>query len=308
MSEPNSSPIEMVTGLGQVRDQADARRRQSPVVERYYEGTDNSTTTTTSDSGACGMGADRSCRSGAPSPTTDPAIRFNFQPSTLSIEFDGLELREGAYYFAYATQHLVMTTCQQLLEEACFDYIKAKHPDLIQHYECDCASALDLPRWLKIFTDCHPLAELVRTLPPLALDEVASVRDIVVQRSKITARGISLILRSVEKFLRLLRDADRLSKVGILERQIRCRIDSMEYEIQIARKNCADSLEEIAEKRQRLIRDWAEQQEEVKRKASLDIDQVVHAVLQNKHEYASETPDKSFDQQLVLKAGKAPSF
>ena len=82
----------------------------------------------------------------------------------------------------------------------------------------------------------------------------------------------------------------------------------MEYEIQIARKNCADSLEEIAEKRQRLIRDWAEQQEEVKRKASLDIDQVVHAVLQNKHEYASETPDKSFDQQLVLKAGKAPSF
>ncbi|KAF2022997.1 hypothetical protein EK21DRAFT_48202, partial [Setomelanomma holmii] len=50
----------------------------------------------------------------------------------------------------YETQHRILSTIQQLLEESCFNFVKQYLPSVIEEHSWTCAAAGELTEWLYI--------------------------------------------------------------------------------------------------------------------------------------------------------------
>ncbi|RAL13198.1 uncharacterized protein BO97DRAFT_450621 [Aspergillus homomorphus CBS 101889] len=152
-------------------------------------------------------------------------------------------------FFTYPTQHCILTTVQQVLEEGIFDFMKRWVPEELARNNWDCASAVELNRWTKILVDWSSrLPESARLSRNAGLDaivpEVTELRHIAVHRRPIAAQDVSRLVFAAQKLAEVLDDEVRALQLRSLHHDIedkiimmKCGKDALDDSLAAARKN-----------------------------------------------------------------------
>ncbi|KAI3553391.1 hypothetical protein CABS01_11973 [Colletotrichum abscissum] len=162
-------------------------------------------------------------------------------------------------YLPFTTQHSILTASQRLLEECCFDFAKNRFPDVLQRKGWECASAVELTNWTKVFN-----AEVL-TLPPQlitvtdkTINEVFApthkLRHTAVHRLPTTAREVIRLIRAGVELTETLQDFTRASQLEDLILEVDEKIKTMELTKNVLEDRAAAQLEDIRRQREDLDR------------------------------------------------------
>ncbi|KAJ0303192.1 hypothetical protein COL5a_005894 [Colletotrichum fioriniae] len=162
-------------------------------------------------------------------------------------------------YLPFTTQHAILTASQRLLEECCFDFAKKWFPDVLQDKGWECASAVELTNWIKVFN-----AEVL-ALPPqvIAMTDKTiyqvfapthKLRHTAVHRLPTTAREIIRLLRAAVELTETLQDFTRAFQLEELILEVDEKIKTMELTKNVLEDRAAAQLEDIRRQREDLDR------------------------------------------------------
>ncbi|KAE8323704.1 hypothetical protein BDV39DRAFT_217558 [Aspergillus sergii] len=162
-------------------------------------------------------------------------------------------------YFPYHAQHSILSQVQQVLEEGCFDFTKKWLPSELEDNRWDCAAAVELTKWTKLFKKWSPqLADgsLQCSGPEFhaRLAEVSGIRHTAVHRAPITARAIDTFIVSAMRLTEALRDTLRTSQLENLHLDIQAKIEAMEFSKNALEGGLRRELETIQRKGEELER------------------------------------------------------
>ncbi|QMW27795.1 hypothetical protein G4B84_003084 [Aspergillus flavus NRRL3357] len=137
-------------------------------------------------------------------------------------------------YFPYHAQHSILSQVQQVLEEGCFDFTKKWLPSELEDNGWDCAAAVELTKWTKLFKKWSsqlPDGSLQCSGPEFhaRLAEVAGIRHTAVHRAPITARAVDAFIVSAVRLTEALRDSQRTSQLENLHLDIQAKVNAMEF-------------------------------------------------------------------------------
>ncbi|EIT73342.1 hypothetical protein AO1008_04516 [Aspergillus oryzae 100-8] len=137
-------------------------------------------------------------------------------------------------YFPYHAQHSILSQVQQVLEEGCFDFTKKWLPSELEDNGWDCAAAVELTKWTKLFKKWSsqlPDGSLQCSGPEFhaRLAEVAGIRHTAVHRAPITARAVDAFIVSAVRLTEALRDSQRTSQLVNLHLDIQAKVNAMEF-------------------------------------------------------------------------------
>ncbi|KAH6880116.1 hypothetical protein B0T10DRAFT_532044 [Thelonectria olida] len=163
-------------------------------------------------------------------------------------------------YIPYQSQHLLLTTSQQILEECCFDFAAKWLPDIVRENGWDCPAAVELTEWNKIMGTKH-----YDRIPPLALDLSGStltqllakthmLRHTAVHRLPTPARGISQLLDCAVQLAGALQDHKRAAQLEQLKSEVDSKIQAMELTKNFLENDTSSKLDDIRRQREELDR------------------------------------------------------
>ncbi|KAK3174003.1 hypothetical protein K4F52_010325, partial [Lecanicillium sp. MT-2017a] len=128
-------------------------------------------------------------------------------------------------YFPSKAQLVTLITAQGILEDCSFDFARKWRPSLILEKQWDSAAAVSLDEWIRIFETSGMVGALrdanvsidclLRLLP-----EMQKLSEAVVNRARITARGISQLLHHAQNFAKLLGDEGRAVTVNEIKNEV----------------------------------------------------------------------------------------
>lgn len=162
-------------------------------------------------------------------------------------------------YLPYKTQHLLLTTAQQTLEECCFDFAKRYLPEVLAGQGWDDPTAIELTKWVKV------IGKSEGVLPVDALDlggttlkqvfiKTHKIRHTAVHRVPTTARGVSQLLQHAVKLAEALRDHNRASRLDFLRSELDSMIKAMELNKNVLENDTSSQLAELRRQREELER------------------------------------------------------
>ncbi|KAL2845199.1 hypothetical protein BJY01DRAFT_235009 [Aspergillus pseudoustus] len=151
-------------------------------------------------------------------------------------------------YINYRSQHLIMTSIQKLVEEACFAYAQSHFPQLLVKKGWDCPEAVELTEWTKLLPQY--LGEMATTKKRSELLRLlCELRHSAVHRLRMTAAGVERLAENAQLFLEVLRDSDRLESVSRLRRELSMAIDELKRNKDFLEGRYIGELKEIQAKR-----------------------------------------------------------
>lgn len=138
----------------------------------------------------------------------------------------------------FTTQHRILSSIQQLLEETCFNFMKKRFPSVLEKHSWTCAAEGELTKWLYIlkglFTD-HPVC-CVGTEEQASLEcispIVAQLRHTVVHRLHITLEQVLDQIRCARILAEILQDNGSISTLQALH----SKVDSHAQELETKRE------------------------------------------------------------------------
>ncbi|KAK1530180.1 uncharacterized protein CCOS01_05283 [Colletotrichum costaricense] len=162
-------------------------------------------------------------------------------------------------YLPFTTQHAILTASQKLLEECCFDFAKKWFPDVLQGKGWECASAVELTNWIKIFNaEVLTLPPQVITMTDKTINEVFApthkLRHTAVHRLPTTAREVIRLIRAGVELTETLQDFTRASQLEDLILEVDEKIKTMELTKNVLEDRAAAQLEDIRRQREDLDR------------------------------------------------------
>jgi hypothetical protein len=157
----------------------------------------------------------------------------------------------------YKAQHVILNTAQRILEECCYDFVRAWLPAVLTDSGWDCAEAVELTTWTRM------LLEHSDSLPPQALAaDGANLEDVfystnqlrhtAVHRLPTTASGIAKLVQSALTFAETLQDLKRAVLLEELHREIESNIKAMELHKNALEDGLSYELGKIRRKREKL--------------------------------------------------------
>ncbi|KAF6814843.1 ubiquinol-cytochrome-c reductase cytochrome c1 [Colletotrichum sojae] len=180
-------------------------------------------------------------------------------------------------YVPYSAQHSILNTAQQVLEESCFDFAAKWFPELVREKGWECASAVELTKWVKVFKKKLPQLPPHATAPTAgfsveaALFAVHPLRHTAVHRVSTTAREISSMLHSALRLTETLRDVSRAALLEELASEVDNKIKAMDLSKNVLENRATAQMEEIRLRREaldreekRLLEDMVQQDREQK--------------------------------------------
>ncbi|KAB8267484.1 hypothetical protein BDV30DRAFT_246544 [Aspergillus minisclerotigenes] len=162
-------------------------------------------------------------------------------------------------YFPYHAQHSILSQVQQVLEEGCFDFTEKWLPSELKDNGWDCAAAVELTKWTKLFKKWSPQlpdGSLQCSCPEFhaRLAEVAGIRHTAVHRAPITARAVDAFIVSAVRLTEALRDTLRTSQLVDLHLDIQAKINAMEFSKNALEGDLRRELEAIQQQGEELER------------------------------------------------------
>ncbi|KAH6879741.1 hypothetical protein B0T10DRAFT_582232 [Thelonectria olida] len=192
------------------------------------------------------------------------------------------DLDNGPCFLPYQAQYLILTRTQSLLEECCFEFLGRCLSDLIRDRKIECASMLELHKWLDILVDpqWHAFVGPNLTAAPTAgvLHDIRTVRHLAVYRTPITASAIAQLVGSAAEFAVILKDTRRASPLKKLKTGLNAQIELMEKTRREARDVMIKQLDGLTEQRRYLLLKQKRLGEEVKAEAGQRICELLNRV------------------------------
>ena len=164
-------------------------------------------------------------------------------------------------YLPYQTQHLLLSTAQQVLEECCFSFAMTSMPAVLVEKEWDCPAAVELTQWTKLFRRNRGRYQLRELPPELRAEEapelltmISNLRHTAVHRLPTTAKGISKLLESAMRLARILGDDLRAAQLEEVWSELNSKIKAMELNKNVLEDTVSCRLQEIQRQREELDR------------------------------------------------------
>ena len=199
-------------------------------------------------------------------------------------------------YLRYHDQHVILTTLQSLLEEACFDFAQKSFPQLLEQHGWDCYEAIELTEWTKVLPKYFMHLSQNLTKP---FDEVIGLlrelRHSAVHRLRKTAAGIERLAENAQIFLAALNDLIRSQQLTIFRRQIRSTIEELQRNKDLLEGKLRSQLKQIRTKRAELDK-WEKEStnnmvledQQLVRDIGEDVAMMVESIKSQKTEYEQE--------------------
>jgi hypothetical protein len=174
--------------------------------------------------------------------------------------------------FPYETQHRILSTIQQLLEQSCFNFVKQWLPSVLEKNRWSCAAAGELTEWLNIIkrhagnlpNSCISIegqASLNNIAPA-----VARLRHTAVHRLHLTSEEFLDQIRSARMLAEVLQDVRSTSTLQALYGRVDIQAKKMQHNISVMQEEVDTTLvqiqkqrEELAQKEKRLLSYAAQQ-------------------------------------------------
>ncbi|KXH62277.1 ubiquinol-cytochrome-c reductase cytochrome c1 [Colletotrichum salicis] len=129
-------------------------------------------------------------------------------------------------FLSYEAQHALMTRTQELLEEACFEFAKQEHPEILESGQWDSSECVELQKWIWIFNN-ELFSQLEGEKVPLPhtgwhtfFESIRHIRHKAVHRQVLCAADVKAYLTDAESLARLLRQDECLAKLGLLKEEM----------------------------------------------------------------------------------------
>jgi hypothetical protein len=186
-------------------------------------------------------------------------IRVDY-PRTNSIEKGRALVPLQPPQFPYETQHRILSTTQQLLEQSCFNFVKQWLPSVLEKHSWNCAAAGELTEWLNIIKrhardlpdGCISIegqASLKRIAPA-----VARLRHTAVHRLHLTSEEFLSQIRSASMLTEILKDVRSTSTLQALYIRVDTQAKNMEQNIVAMQQEVDTTLVRIQRQREALAR------------------------------------------------------
>ncbi|KXH38838.1 hypothetical protein CNYM01_06017 [Colletotrichum nymphaeae SA-01] len=214
-------------------------------------------------------------------------------------------------YLPFATQHVILTTAQKLLEDCCFDFASQWIPDVLQKRGWECSSAVELTKWVNIFETAIPkLPPKAISVTNMPLGQVLAathkIRHTAVHRLPVAARGVNQLLRAGMILAKTLQDFTRASQLEDMIRQVEDKVTIMEFAKDTLEAHAASQLEDIRQQREDLDR---QEKDAIENMLKADRDQkiavgglietAVNEILERKHPGDQTSDEDEADAQDV---------
>ncbi|KAL4805711.1 hypothetical protein BDV18DRAFT_160600 [Aspergillus unguis] len=152
-------------------------------------------------------------------------------------------------YIHYKSQHIITTSLQKLVEEACFAYAQRQFPQLLVKNGWDCPEAVELTEWTKLL----PLYSgefVTRTnIQDELFSSLRELRHSAVHRLRKTAGSVERLAKNTQLFLEALNDYDRSERVSNLRRELNKAIDELKRNKDLLEGRYLSELKEIQARR-----------------------------------------------------------
>jgi hypothetical protein len=171
----------------------------------------------------------------------------------------GRTFASGPLRFPYETQHRILSTIQQLLEESCFNFVKQWLPSILEKLNWNCAAAGELTEWLNI------LRRHARDLPngcisterQVSLNNiapaVARLRHTAVHRLHLTSDELLDQIRSAHILAEVLQDVRSTSLLQALYGSVDTQTKEMKHNLEAMQQEVDTTLLQIQSQREALI-------------------------------------------------------
>lgn len=214
-------------------------------------------------------------------------------------------------YLPYQAQHKLLITAQGLLEVACYSFAARALPQLIQSEGWDCAEAVELNIWARLFESRSDafIEEDVSELgkPSKALFEsIAQLRHTAVHRIRVSAHRLEQFLSDAESLCRLLGEPSYTQKLSRLRRETQVAVQDIEANKDLLESQLTTKLKKISAQRAELDRqehsaivDMLKEDEEYRNFAGNTLAQTIELPDTARHSVAATDLDPSSDTDVV---------
>ena len=212
--------------------------------------------------------ADAPCEMGRPGAPEEGPKAEEKENGVISTARDSVvEKMPSLYpsYLPYQTQHSILTTAQQVLEECCFEFAINSMPAILKQKGWDCPAAGELTEWVKVLRRQKGNPDVASFLngpgstgTNALFQKVCTLRHTAVHRVPTTARGITNLLGSAVKLSRLLQDEQRAEQLDDIRLELDSQIGAMELNKNALEDSVTTELREIQRQREELDRREAE--------------------------------------------------
>ncbi|PKX88600.1 uncharacterized protein P174DRAFT_72341 [Aspergillus novofumigatus IBT 16806] len=151
-------------------------------------------------------------------------------------------------YIHYRSQHLITTSIQRLVEEACFAYAQNHFPQLLVRNGWDCPEAGELTEWTKLLPQYLGEMATINKRSELFL-LLCELRHSAVHRLQKTAGGVERLAENAQRFLEVLNDSSRSEKVSLLRRELSMVIEELKRNKDFLERRYLGELKEIQARR-----------------------------------------------------------
>jgi hypothetical protein len=162
-------------------------------------------------------------------------------------------------YLPFAVQHRLLVRVQHTLERACYDFGQKKLGGVLQREKWDCAEAVELNRWPRIFLvhqnefSMDELKNLGKAFPNL-LDSITKLRHAAVHRIRLSANSAVQFIVDAESLARLLQDDVSIDAISRLRRETQITIEDLKRNKDLLESRLAETRKQLAARRAELER------------------------------------------------------
>jgi hypothetical protein len=162
-------------------------------------------------------------------------------------------------YLPFAVQHRLLVRVQHTLERACYSFGQKKLGGVLQREGWDCAEAVELNRWPKIFLiyqgefSVDDLMDLGKPFPEL-LDSIIQLRHAAVHRIRLSANSAIQFIVDAESLAKLLGDDISINAISRLRRETQLTIEELKRNKDLLESRLAETRKYLAAKKAELER------------------------------------------------------
>jgi hypothetical protein len=162
-------------------------------------------------------------------------------------------------YFAFPSQHRIMTEVQALLERSCFAYGQTTFGEELERRGWDCPESAELNAWTPVLLEqqakVNPelVAQRGRSLSEI-MNSLSHLRHTVVHRIRVTANRVYQFICDAENLAIILGDCKRSERLADLRRGLESTIDDINRNKDLLESRHVEILKHLAEERAKLLR------------------------------------------------------
>lgn len=162
-------------------------------------------------------------------------------------------------YLPFVVQHKLQVKVQHTLERACYNFGQKKLSGVLQREGWDCAEAVELNRWPRIFLTYKgefPVDELVNLGKPFPglLDSITQLRHAAVHRIRLSANSTLQFIVDAESLAKLLHDDVSINVISRLRRETQITIEELKRNKDLLESRLAETRKQLAARRAELER------------------------------------------------------